>query len=113
MTTPRPAESERFHAAALGIGEIGVGRDQGQLRTFVGSCVGLALYDRRIRIAGLAHIMLPDSQGAGTPAGKYVDTAIPEMLRISLPPRREAVTGWASVPATAFRAFSAARTKAR
>jgi chemotaxis protein CheD len=82
MTTPRPAESDRFHAAALGIGEIGVGRDQGQLRTFVGSCVGLALYDRRIRIAGLAHIMLPDSQGAGTPAGKYADTAIPEMLRL-------------------------------
>jgi chemotaxis protein CheD len=82
MTTSRPADSGRFHAAALGIGEIGIGRDQGQLRTFVGSCVGLALYDRRLRIAGLAHIMLPASQGAGTPAGKYADTAIAEMLRL-------------------------------
>jgi len=61
MTTPRPAESDRFHTAALGIGEIGVGRDQGQLRTFVGSCVGLALYDRRIRIAGLASTSIPRS----------------------------------------------------
>lgn len=82
MTRPRQAEANRFHANALGIGAIGVGRDHGQLRTFVGSCVGLALYDRRMRVAGLAHIMLPNSLGAGTPAGKYADSAIPEMLRL-------------------------------
>ena len=82
MTIPRQAETDRFHAAALGIGEIGVGRDRGHLRTFVGSCVGLAIYDRRMRVAGLAHIMLPDSHGAGLPVGKYADTAIPEMLRL-------------------------------
>ncbi|MFM8633319.1 MAG: chemotaxis protein CheD [Planctomycetia bacterium] len=84
MTKPPLAQqpqSARFHANSLGIGEIGAGRESGQLRTFVGSCVGLALYDRRKRIASLAHIMLPDSKGAGEPVGKYADTAIPEMLK--------------------------------
>lgn len=28
----------------------------------LGSCVGLALYDRRSRIGGLLHVMLPDSR---------------------------------------------------
>lgn len=71
-----------FHAGAIGIGEIGVARDGGTLRTFVGSCVGLAMYDRQRRIAGLAHIMLPEAPGAGLPAGKYADTAIPAMIRL-------------------------------
>jgi len=77
-----PAATAGFHAESLGIGEIGAARDSGVLRTFVGSCVGLALLDRRRRLGALAHIMLPDSQSAGTPPGKYADTAIPEMLRL-------------------------------
>lgn len=81
MTESSPAQAARFHANSLGIGEIGVATDGGVLRTFVGSCVGLALYDRRRRIAGLAHIMLPESKGTATPVGKYADTAIPEMIR--------------------------------
>jgi chemotaxis protein CheD len=76
------AADSRFHAGAIGMGEIGVARGDGQLKTFVGSCVGLALYDRKQRVAGLAHIMLPDSKGQGTPPGKYADTAIPETLRL-------------------------------
>lgn len=81
MTESSPAQTSRFHANSLGIGEIGVATDGGVLRTFVGSCVGLVLYDRRRRIAGLAHIMLPESKGTATPVGKYADTAIPEMIR--------------------------------
>lgn len=83
VTTPSPDRpAGGFHADSLGIGQIGVARDSGVLRTFVGSCVGLAVFDRRRRIAALAHIMLPDSGLAGTPPGKYADTAIPEMLRL-------------------------------
>jgi len=61
---------------SIGMGEVGVGRDGDTLRTFLGSCVGLALFDRRRKIAGLAHIVLPDSRGQGTPPGKYADTAV-------------------------------------
>lgn len=62
------------------IGGLATARENGLLRTFLGSCVGLALYDRRLRVAGLAHVVLPDSSGRGTPPGKYADTAVPAML---------------------------------
>lgn len=65
----------------VGMGEIAVARDGGVFRTVLGSCVGLVLHDRRRRIGGLAHVVLPDSHGRGQPAGKYADTAVPEMLR--------------------------------
>ena len=71
-----------FHANAIGMGEIGVAKGDGSLRTFVGSCVGLAIYCQREKVAGLAHIVLPDSKGNGEPAGKYADTAIPETIRL-------------------------------
>lgn len=63
------------------MGEIGVCRDGGILRTLLGSCLGVALYDRRVRVAGLAHIVLPRSNGASELPGKYADTAIPELIR--------------------------------
>jgi chemotaxis protein CheD len=74
--------SDAFHANAIGMGEIGVAQGDGSLRTFVGSCVGLAMYCQREKVAGLAHIVLPDSKGKGEPAGKYADTAIPETIRL-------------------------------
>ena len=49
VNTPPPDGSP---PATIGMGEIGVARDGGMLRTFLGSCVGLALHDRRRRIAG-------------------------------------------------------------
>jgi chemotaxis protein CheD len=71
----------QFFAGAIGMAEIGVGRDDGQLRTFVGSCVGVAIYNRRRKLAGMAHVMLPESKGRKTQPGKFADTAIPELLR--------------------------------
>jgi chemotaxis protein CheD len=48
----------------------------------LGSCVGVALYDKYSRIAGLAHIMLPNSKlvkNNDNPA-KFADTAIEKLL---------------------------------
>lgn len=49
----------------------------------LGSCVGICLYDKNLKLAGLAHIMLPDSTaitgGAATRA-KFADTAIVDMV---------------------------------
>jgi chemotaxis protein CheD len=47
----------------------------------LGSCIGLALLDRRTGVAGLAHVVLPDS--AGTQAEnplKFADRAVPELV---------------------------------
>lgn len=71
-----------FHGGSIAMGAIGCGRETGTLRTFLGSCVGLALFDARLRVAALAHIVLPDSRGEGTPPGKYADTAIPEAIAL-------------------------------
>ena len=47
----------------------------------LGSCIGLALVDRRMGIAGLAHVVLPKSQGHETEnPRKFADLAIPELL---------------------------------
>jgi chemotaxis protein CheD len=47
----------------------------------LGSCIGLALLDRRMGIAGLAHIVLPQSQGhTQDNPRKFADVAIPELL---------------------------------
>jgi chemotaxis protein CheD len=50
----------------------------------LGSCVGLALYDPGVHLAGLAHVMLPDSKVLGkrkmdTPF-RYADTAVGALL---------------------------------
>lgn len=45
----------------------------------LGSCVGIALYDKRTKIGGLVHIMLPQNKKNLKPA-KYADTGIPYMI---------------------------------
>jgi chemotaxis protein CheD len=63
------------------MGEIAVAANSGVLRTLLGSCIGLALYDRRHKVGGLAHVVLPQSRGKDDPVGKFMDTAIPGLLR--------------------------------
>lgn len=81
MTTEAAGfEPARSHASVR-MGEMLVGRGEEPLRTLLGSCIGLALYSRRSMIGGLAHIVLPESHGQLGPPAKYVDTAIPELIR--------------------------------
>ncbi len=65
---------------SIRMGEMSVARDGDELRTLLGSCVGLALYDRRLKIGGLAHIVLPRARGQSDRPGKFVDTAIPKLV---------------------------------
>jgi chemotaxis protein CheD len=47
----------------------------------LGSCIGLALLDRRLGVAGLAHVVLPASGGNATPGSwKFADLAVPELI---------------------------------
>jgi chemotaxis protein CheD len=77
----KTASEQKFFTNAIGMGEIGVASDGEMLRTFVGSCIGVAIYNRRRKVAALAHIMLPQANGQTEQPGKYADTAIPEMIR--------------------------------
>ena len=47
----------------------------------LGSCIGLALVDRRMGIAGLAHIVLPSAgRDAVENPRKFADRAVPELV---------------------------------
>lgn len=67
----------------VGVAEYFVTHNPHMLASFgLGSCVGVALYDDKHKIGGLAHIMLPDSRSMskkGNP-GKFADTAIAAMV---------------------------------
>src|SRR3954453_19696836 len=48
----------------------------------LGSCIGLVLMDRRMGVAGLAHVVLPDSAGhTQVNQFKFADHAVPELIR--------------------------------
>lgn len=68
----------------VGISEIYVGKEGENIITVgLGSCVGIIIYDEKNKIFGLAHIMLSDSTQFKKVQniGKYVDLAIPELIR--------------------------------
>ena len=65
------------------MGELAASSEPGHVLVSLGlgSCIGLGLIDRRMGIAGLAHIVLPQSQGHGREnPRKFADLAVPELL---------------------------------
>jgi chemotaxis protein CheD len=46
----------------------------------LGSCIGLAIVDASAGFAGLAHIVLPESNERVDQVGKFADTAVPELI---------------------------------
>ncbi len=60
------------------IGQVCITRTPNLLESVLGSCIGLVIYDPVISLAGMAHILLPDSSGksAGDLPGKYADHAV-------------------------------------
>jgi chemotaxis protein CheD len=65
------------------MGELAASRTHGhQLASIgLGSCIGLVLLDAKYPLVGLAHIMLPDSNGdLESSAGKFADRAVPALL---------------------------------
>ncbi|OPZ86261.1 MAG: Chemoreceptor glutamine deamidase CheD [Firmicutes bacterium ADurb.Bin419] len=63
----------------VGMADLQAARHPAVLTTLgLGSCVGIALYDRSTLVIGLAHAMLPDSTQAKNVSNtaKFVDSAI-------------------------------------
>lgn len=69
-------------SASVRMGEMHVSTGSGEelVAIGLGSCIGLALIDRAAGVAGLAHVVLPESGGTAGPAGKFADLAVPELL---------------------------------
>jgi len=64
----------------VGVAQVKIGKDNAILRTILGSCVGICIYDRMKKIGGLAHILLPNDTSHGTAIEKFADTAIPFLV---------------------------------
>jgi len=67
----------------VGIADLNLVLDPGSIMTIgLGSCVGIALYDKTVKVAGLAHIMLPDSTQFKSNSNpmKFADLAIPMLI---------------------------------
>ncbi|AUJ26659.1 MULTISPECIES: chemotaxis protein CheD [Virgibacillus] len=72
------------HVVKVGIADLKVTKAPNKIRTSgLGSCVGVVIYDERKKVAGLAHVLLPDSKLARQNKFnhyKYADTAIPLLV---------------------------------
>ena len=67
----------------VGISDYKVSKSPDTLMTLgLGSCVGIAIYDKESQIGGLSHIMLPDSTffNRDIKPEKFADLAIPKMV---------------------------------
>lgn len=67
----------------VGIADLNTATSPNRLITVgLGSCVGIALYDKISGIGGLAHIMLPDSSqfSSVTNPYKFADLSVPILL---------------------------------
>jgi chemotaxis protein CheD len=64
------------------MGELAASKDNGHVLVSLGlgSCIGLALVDARSGVAGLAHVVLPESGGREDKIGRFADRAVPELL---------------------------------
>ncbi|MGH4125789.1 MAG: chemotaxis protein CheD [Clostridium sp.] len=72
-----------YNEIKVGISDLNVTFSPDKLITVgLGSCVGIAIYDKTIGIGGLAHIMLPDSSQFNkiTNEIKFADLAIPILV---------------------------------
>jgi chemotaxis protein CheD len=67
----------------IGLAEMQVSADPSAVLTCLGlgSCIGLSAYDPFSKVGGMAHIVLPSSNGRTVePSPKYADTAVPLLL---------------------------------
>ena len=69
-----------FNFISVKIADLNTAVSPDILRTVLGSCIGICLYDHEKRIGGLSHIMLPSSDDDNAIKEKYADTAIPLLM---------------------------------
>jgi chemotaxis protein CheD len=82
MTAP-PSDARRV---SVGIGQLAISRDPKEVLVAygLGSCIGISCYDPQSRVGGLAHVLLPSSDGKRVedrePA-RFADTGIDLLIR--------------------------------
>ncbi|GJQ58725.1 MAG: chemotaxis protein CheD [Candidatus Scalindua sp. AMX11] len=64
----------------VGVGDLKVAGIPKILKTSLGSCVGVVLYDNVIKVGGMLHLMLPKCKDRNGKLSKYADTGIPLLI---------------------------------
>ena len=67
----------------VGIGQIAASGDRDVFISALGlgSCIGIVMIDAHARVAGMAHVMLPEAGPTSSgPPGKFADTAVPALI---------------------------------
>lgn len=69
----------------IGIADLAVSKAPDAITTLgLGSCIGVALYDKTTKTGGLVHVMLPDStalRNAGVNEAKFADTGVDALVK--------------------------------
>ncbi|HCC08289.1 MAG TPA: chemotaxis protein CheD [Clostridiales bacterium] len=75
--------SEDIEVVKVGMADFNIVKNPGMITTLgLGSCVAVVLYDTKLKIAGMAHVMLPSSKAIknNNNRAKFADTAISDLL---------------------------------
>ena len=68
----------------VGIGDIKTGKEPAIIRTSLGSCIGVCLYNSQLKVGAMLHCMLPTAgdnrQKPDFRAAKYADSGIEMMM---------------------------------
>ncbi len=75
----RPVLGERQRRYLLP-GELHVSADPCQIRTILGSCVAICLWDNRQRLGGMNHFLLPASSEGHPASSRFADVATRTLL---------------------------------
>jgi chemotaxis protein CheD len=76
-----PVNAVNNNVITVGVGDYKIARAPKLIKTLLGSCIGVVLYDQTTKIGGLLHIMLPARNGDTLQKeSKYADTGIPVMI---------------------------------
>ena len=76
-----PATAVKPKAIKVKMAGIDFAESPAVLETLLGSCVGIAVWDRKGKRGGLAHVVLDNSRGNTNLPGKYADTAVAELKK--------------------------------
>lgn len=68
----------------IGIAGVKVVHHPEKIRTTLGSCIGVVVYDRVAKIGGMAHVILPSSAEGRGDRGKFADSAVDWLVEEAL-----------------------------
>jgi len=79
LPASRPPLGERRSAYLLP-GELHASAEPCQIRTILGSCVAICLWDRRLHVGGMNHFLLPASSEGHPASSRFADVATRTLL---------------------------------